>query len=245
MGFEPLDLDPLDAYDEPRPGPTDRPWVTVDMVASVDGATAVDGRSGGLGGPGDKVVFRALRAVPDVILVGAATARVERYGPVRLDDAVQARRTARGQRRVPRLALVSGRVELDPDDRLFTESEEPPLVLTTTAGVEVHGERFAGRAELVACDGDGPGRVDLVAGLGELHRRGARVVLSEGGPSLNGQLVAADVVDEWCLSLAPLLAAGESARVAHGPTPDAPVALSLHRVLEADGELFGTWRRRQ
>ncbi len=236
------EVDPLDAYDEPRPAPRGRPWVTVDMVASVDGATAVDGRSGGLGGPADKAVFRALRAVPDVILVGAATARVERYGPVRLDPQVQARRVARGQAPLPRLALVSGRLDLDPTSAMFTDAAEPPLVLTTTSMAAGHAGRFAGRAELVAC---GDEQVDLATALAELGRRGASVVLAEGGPHLNGQLVAADLVDEWCQSVAPLLVAGGSARVAHGPEPERPTVLALHRVLEADGELFTTYRRRQ
>ena len=53
----------------------------------------MDGRSGGLGGPGDKAVFRALRAVPDVVLVGASTARVEGYGALRTTDEVADRRT--------------------------------------------------------------------------------------------------------------------------------------------------------
>ena len=63
------------------------------MVATVDGATAVDGRSGGLGGPADKGVFGAIRAVADVILVGAGTVRAERYGSPR---------TPPGRRRCPR-----------------------------------------------------------------------------------------------------------------------------------------------
>jgi riboflavin biosynthesis pyrimidine reductase len=239
-------VDPLDAYDEPRPAPPGRPWVSVDMVASIDGATAVEGRSGGLGGPAYKMVFRALRAIPDVVLVGAATARIEHYGPVRLDEAVQARRVARGQRPLPRLALVSARVELDHDAELFaTEGfapEDRPLVLTTHAGASDHAERFAGRAELI---GLGDEHVDLAAALGALRERGAGVVLAEGGPTLNGQLVAAGLVDEWCQSLAPLLVAGDSARTAHGPSPDAPVEMALHRLLESDGELFATWRRRQ
>ena len=136
-------MDPLEVYDEVREAPEGRPWVIVDMMSSVDGATAVAGRSGGLGGPGDKAVFRALRAVPDVILVGAATARVERYGPVRLDDEVRARRVARGQSSLPRLALVSGRLDLDPDAAMFTDAAE------TTAGVHHRTARpsRAGRFE--------------------------------------------------------------------------------------------------
>jgi riboflavin biosynthesis pyrimidine reductase len=237
-----LEVDPLDAYDEVRPSPEGRPWVIVDMIASIDGATAVAGRSGALGGAADKAVFRALRAVPDVVVVGAATARIENYGAVRLDDEVRARREARGQAPVPRLALVSGRMDLDHDAPLFTEAADPPIVLTTDAVRADHTDRFAGRAELVAAGTD---RVDMGLALGHLHALGARVVLVEGGPSINGQVVAAGLVDEWCQSLAPLLVGGDSARVAHGPTVEGaePERMVLHRLLEQDGYLFGTWRR--
>jgi riboflavin biosynthesis pyrimidine reductase len=84
----------------------------------------------------------------------------------------------------------------------------------------------------------GDERVDLVRAIGELRARGARVVLCEGGPSLNGQLVAAGILDELCLSLSPLMASGESARIAHGATSSAPLAMRLDRVLEEDSYLF-------
>lgn len=236
------EVDPLDAYDEPRSAHDGRPWVVVDMIASIDGATAVAGRSGGLGGAADKAVFRALRAVPDVVMVGAATARVESYGAVRLDDEVRGRRQARGQTPVPRLALVSGRMDLDPGSPMFTDAAEAPIVLTTESMRAANAERFAGRAQLVAAGAD---RVDMATALARLHDLGARVVLVEGGPTLNGQLVAAGLVDEWCQSLAPLLVAGASARVAHGEVESAgePEVMALHRLLEQDGYLFGTWRR--
>jgi len=234
------EVDPLDAYDEPRVANDGRPWVIVDMIASIDGATAVAGRSGGLGGPADKAVFRALRAVPDVVLVGAATARIETYGAVRLDDEVRARRVGRGQAPVPRLALVTRRVDLDPEAAMFTEADTAPLVFTTEAAAAEHVGRFEGRAELV---GAGTDTVDLTRAMADLGARGVQTVLVEGGPSLNGQLVAAGLVDEWCQSLAPLLVAGASDRVAHGPEGAEPERLALHRLLEQDGYLFGTWRR--
>ena len=58
----------------------------MDFVASLDGAIAVDGRSAGLGSPGDKRVFRVLRALADVVLVGAGTAGTEGYRPVAPDS---------------------------------------------------------------------------------------------------------------------------------------------------------------
>ena len=61
-----------------------------------------------------------MRAACDVILVGAGTARDENYGPVKLEHDSEERRLARGQRRLPRLAIVSGSGHLPRDSRCST-----------------------------------------------------------------------------------------------------------------------------
>jgi riboflavin biosynthesis pyrimidine reductase len=159
---------------------------------------------------------------------------------VRLDDEVRARRVARGQAPVPRLALVTGRMDLDHEAPMFTGADTAPLVFTTAAAAAAHAPRFGDRAEVVVAGTDS---VDLARAMADLGARGVQTVLVEGGPSLNGQLVAAGLVDEWCQSMAPVLVAGDSARVAHGPEGPEPERLPLHRLLEQDGYLFGTWRR--
>ncbi len=225
---------------DPRPKPGRRPWVVVDMVASIDGATAVQGRSGALGGAGDKAVFRALRAVADVVLVAAGTARAENYGAVTLDDDTRRLRTERGQAPLPRLALVSGRLDLDPAARMFSDAALSPIVFTTEDAPPDRVEALRAVAEVVAVGSDS---VDLGAVLGHLDGLGVAVVLCEGGPSLNGQMVESGLVDEWCQSVAPLLVAGGSARVAHGATEHEPLALPLRRLLEDDGYLFARYAR--
>lgn len=255
------DVDPLAAYAaDARPTPADRPWVLINMITSIDGATAVAGLSGGLGGPADKEAFRAIRAVADVVLVAAGTLRAEHYGPVRVRDDVRRQRLERGQAPSPRLAIVSGRLDLDPTQPVFTDSEPAPLVLTTRAAAARAPAALRGRCELrvptgadpspAAAPGIGSGpdpsedRVDLDAALRSLRRvDGARVVLVEGGPSLNGALVAAGLVDEVCLSLAPRLVGGTSARLAHGADPVGVESLTLHRVLTEDGILFLRYAR--
>lgn len=228
--------------DEERPAPQGRPWVMVNMIATVDGATSVDGVSGELGGDGDRRVFRALRALPDVILVGAATVRAERYGPPRPSAAVREQRTARGQDPAPRLAVVTRSGDLDPELGLFTPDGPRPLVYVGWGASQERREALAGVAEVVERPGD---EVDLADVLADLRGRGADVVLCEGGPSLNGQLVSAGLVDEWHLSLAPRLVAGRAERAAHGPLADPPLDMGLHRVLGDDeGYLFLTHRRR-
>lgn len=231
------DVDVVAVYaGDPRPAPAARPWVLVNMVASVDGATAVEGRSGALGGAADRAAFTAIRAVADVILVAAGTARAEGYGPPRTPPALQAQRLARGQAAKPRIAIVTRRVDLDLDAELFADPESRCLVVLPE---DTPADRVAEVARVADPVPAGRGGVDLGACLAHLHAMGVRTVLAEGGPSLLGQLVADDLVDELCLSLSPALVAGESARIVHGPDlPEGLAPLRLARVLEQDGTLL-------
>lgn len=241
---EPGEVDPIAAYlAAPRPAPADRPWVVVSMVSSLDGATAVGGRSGPLGGEPDRAVFRAVRAIADVVLVAAGTLRTEGYGPVRLSDAARDARLAAGRSPgPPRLAVVSA--SLDLDLRRAAEGPVRPLVLTTD---DADAERRAQLEALAEVRALGTGRVDVLAALAGLRAEGAEVVVCEGGPSLNAALVGADVVDEWCLTLAPAVVGGDSRRVVHGAPEigDAGQAVALASLLEEDGVLLGRWLRRR
>ena len=117
------EVSPAEAYAD-VPVATGRPGVRVNMVASLDGAITVEGRSGGLGGDADRRVFLALRALADVILVGAGTVRNEGYGPPRLKDEIQAARRERGQARLPRIAVVTRSLTLDWDSPFFAEAPD-------------------------------------------------------------------------------------------------------------------------
>jgi riboflavin-specific deaminase-like protein len=230
------DVDPDELYAaDARPAPAGRPWVLTNMIASADGAASIDGLSGQLGGPGDRAVFRALRAVADVILVGAGTVRAENYQPSKPSIDQQARRAARGQAPVPRIAVVTGRLDLDLSGPLFTDSPDRPLVLTGTRPSPEQLARASDVAEVIVAGAD---TVDLAAGLTALAGTGAGVVLCEGGPTLNGQLLAADLIDEACLTIAPVLAGGAASRIMHGSPLDQAQRLRLDRVLEQDGLLL-------
>ena len=234
---EQLDLTDLDAYeaDLGRPAPAGRPWVLCNMITTADGATDVGGRSGPLGGPADRAVFSALRAVADVILVGAGTVRQERYRPPAVEARTAGRRRARGQAERPRLAVVTASGNLDPSLPLFDDPGPGPLVLTTIGGAERCAALGDRGATVVALGSD---IVDLTRAMTWLHGAGTRVVLSEGGPSLNGHLVAADLIDEWRLTLSPLLVAGHSPRAASGPPAASPARFALDRVLVGEDLLF-------
>lgn len=236
------DVDPVEAYGADRRRHDDgRPWVMANMVTSADGAAAVDGRTGTLGGEADKQAFGAIRAVADVIVAAAGTVRAERYRPPRPpSDAVARGRAARGQAPRPRLAVVTRRMDLDPDLPLFGDPDQRPLVFTAAVADPAARARIDAVADVVEL---GSESVDLAAMVRWLGEHGAAVVLTEGGPSLLGQFVAAGLVDELCLTVAPLLVAGPERRVAHTPEPPPPTDLVLDRVLEADGELLLRYRR--
>ena len=233
-------VDPLAIYAaDPRPAPAGRPWVVVNMIASADGsATGAEGVSGDLGGAGDKAVFAAIRSVADVIVAGAATVVAEDYGPSRPSPAVTRRRLARGQAARPRIAVVSASLRLDADRRLFTESppDARPIVLTTATSDPARRRALDAVADVHTA---GDATVDWRRALDVLAAAaGARVVLCEGGPRVVAQLVALDLVDELCLTVAPVLVAGPGPRIAHGPETAPARRLTLDRVLTDDGYLF-------
>lgn len=225
---------------EARPAPSGRPWVLVNMVASLDGAIAVAGRSGALGSPADKAVFAALRGVADVVLAGAGTVRAEGYGPARPSEAIRAARRERGQAEVPRIAVVTRSLDLDLTSPLFKEAEAPPLVITCASADPVRRQAIAASAELLVAGDDS---VDLTDALRQLGLRGVDVVTCEGGPHLNGDLLTGDLVDEWDLTVSPLLVGGGGGRSSTGSSPLVPVAMRLDRLLDGDGLLLGRWVR--
>jgi riboflavin-specific deaminase-like protein len=223
-----------------RPPPEGRPWLLVNMVASLDGAITIGGRSGGLGGPADKAMFSALRAVADVVLAGAGTVRAEGYGPPRPTATTRAARRARGQSEAPRIAIATRRLDLDLGTPLFTEAEAPPLLLVcehTPAERRAEAERVA---EVIVA---GDETVDLDAALRGLHARGVRTITCEGGAHLNGDLLLADLVDEWALTLSPVLVGGDADRAIVGPLPPAPRPMHLDWLIEGDGLLLTRWLR--
>jgi riboflavin biosynthesis pyrimidine reductase len=180
-----------------------RPFVRVNMISTLDGATSFGGRSGGLGGPADKLLFSVLRSLADVVLVGAGTVRAERYGPVKLPAEVQRMRESRGQSPLPPIAVVTESLDLNWDSRLFKEADPRPIVIAP-GNTNAAALARAGRAADVLTAG--VGAVDLPSALEALAERGMHQALCEGGPRLNTSLAAAELVDDLCLTLSPRLA---------------------------------------
>ena len=227
------------------------PWTILNMVQSLDGGVTSDDVSADLGSPADQQIFRTLRSLADVILVGAGTVRKEDYGPPKLTVELQAQRESRGQQPLPEIAVVSASLALDPKSRLF-EGGHRPVVFTCSGTNDVCAddsdaddapddartkpggssstnfpeqstdrqsryEALSGVAEVIVLEGseaaensvsDVWAAVDLSVVRKALGERGHKVILCEGGPTLNAQLAAQDLIDEFCISLSPALLGG-------------------------------------
>jgi riboflavin biosynthesis pyrimidine reductase len=229
------DVDPRDAYAVPSGR-----HLRANMVTSVDGAAAVAGRVGALSGTADQGVLHVLRALADVVLVGAGTIRAEGYGPDLVPPDEQRRRVAAGHPPVPRLAIVTRSLDLDLAAPLFTAADVRPLVVTTAAAP---GARVAAAREVADVVTVGADRVDMSAALDALAERGLRRVLSEGGPHVLAELFAAGQVDELCLTVSPRVLCGHELRVTDGAPLPRPVGLRLAHVLEEDDFLFLRYTR--
>ena len=208
----------------------------VNFVVSLDGAVTVAGRSEGLGSPGDKRIFRVLRALSDAVLVGHGTSSAEGYRPITADSPVGRLRAELGRPATAPVVVVSRRASLAPDDRLV-DAPSPTICVTCEAADADRRTAMADAGVDVLVCGDDD--VDLPLALDRLAELGIEQVLCEGGPGLLHSALTTGVVDELDLSIAPALVGGE-ARLLGGALPD-PARLQLRQVLEEDGTLFARY----
>lgn len=213
-------------------------------ISSLDGGATTDGTSGGLGGPGDRQVFALLRELADVVLVGAGTARIESYAGARMSVAQRQRRHERGQRELPPIALVTRTGVLDHNLPVLSDTEVPPLVLTCSRAAAEARTRLGTAAEVIDCSGPDPTEVNLAVALSALSGRGLNRVLAEGGPSLLGALIAGDLLDELCLTAAPVLVGGAPVRIAAGAGAVLTRMQRAHVITDTDGYLYLRYTRR-
>ncbi|WP_395245988.1 pyrimidine reductase family protein [Agromyces sp. MMS24-K17] len=189
------------------------PRVRMNFVMSLDGAVSIEGRSGGLGDEVDRLAMGVLRALADVVLVGAGTVRTEGYGGLRLGREGVAWRRAHGLPDQPRLAVVSSALELPAAHPFFAEAVTRPIVVTHAASPADRRAELAEVADVVVCGEDAVDAALLVAAFVD---EGLPQVLCEGGPHLFGSLLDAGLVDELCLSLSPTLVGGDAGRIVRG-----------------------------
>ncbi|MBX9640434.1 MAG: pyrimidine reductase family protein [Mycobacteriaceae bacterium] len=213
--------------------------VRANFITSLDGGATVEGLSGALAGPGDRAVFVVLRELADVIVVGAGTVRSEGYSGAQLSVGQRQQRQARGQSEMPPLAIVTKSGRLDRDLAVFTRTEVPPFILTCTAAADDIRRHLVGLgAEVIDCSGADPKEVDVAAIVAALAARGLHRVLTEGGPTLLGAFIEADLLDELCLTIAPLLVGGQAKRIAAGPGQVATRMRCEHVLADDAGYLY-------
>ena len=154
----------------------------LNMIASSNGLATLDGLSGKLGGDEDRELFRTLRGIADFILVGLKTVSEERYNPPKIDN-------------------TTNSLEIDPEIPLFASELYSPILVTSKSSPSEKRESLAKRYEVVL---SGEDRVDFKKAINALTEGKGEIVLVEGGPSINRQLVAADLFDELCITVSPL-----------------------------------------
>ncbi|MGL5826471.1 MAG: dihydrofolate reductase family protein [Nocardioides sp.] len=195
------------------------PWFRANMVTTIDGAAAgADGGSGSINNAADGAVFALLRGQADAIVVGAGTARAERYRPIDRP-----------------IVVVSGSGAV-PDT--LRAAPSGGVVLATRAAAEHLGQaREVLGAESVWVLGEGS--VDLGLLRSALLDRGWTSLLCEGGPRLLRDFLAAGLLDEICLTWVPRLLGGTRPSLLAGESVDRTLKLRL--LLEADSTLLGRW----
>ena len=215
----------------------DRPYVLLNFATTLDGRATISGRSGPIGSRADTEMLQRLRTRVDAVMIGAGTMRVERYGRIVPDPALRAYRERTLLTHDPLAVIVSNRLELPWDARLFTDGGGRVVIFTAS---EEQPPPTATSVRLVRH----PEGVDLRRALAWLlEERGIRSVLCEGGPTLHGRLREDDLADELFLTVAPKLAGGNGPRILEGALPDVE-ELELAWLLEREGELFTRYRRR-
>ena len=218
------------------------PWLRANMVASADGAASLNGVTKGLSSTADKRLFALLRTLADVIVVGAATVRAERYAPVRQHELWPDLRPGRSP--TPPIAVITARLDLDPSSPLIANAPAGArtIIITTAQAPADRRAALEGQAEVIVA---GQQSVDLKAAIAALAERGHRRMLAEGGPHLLAQIAEAGLLDELCLTISPVLAGPDGNRILAGPLPaSSPKPLALAHVLEDDGYLLCRYTRK-
>jgi riboflavin-specific deaminase-like protein len=214
--------------------PPDRPYLVVNMVATLDGRAAIDGRAGPIGNEADRQLFHHLRSRGDAVMAGAGTVRVERYGRLTRDDNLRALRQRFGLREEPLGIVVSRSLRLAPDIPLLNEPGREIVIVTDSDGElpEVPADvRYL--------------REPLPDALRTLRGEGVATIVCEGGPHLNASLLPTGLADELFVCIAPTLAGGplpltilESAAIVP------PQRLRLVWLLESEDHLFARYALR-
>lgn len=196
-----------------------RPHVISNFVTSLDGVVSLNEKGHASGGDisgfsaQDRMVMGLLRAIADVVIVGAGTLGVDRHHVwtaerifPRLAGEYRRLRKALGGRDLPLMVVVSGSGRLDLRLPVFTSGELRSLVVTSAAGARrLRRSKVPASVEIRAVRGGRAIRARSI--LDQVRRMSAgKLILVEGGPRLLGDFFADRLLDEQFLTLAPQIA---------------------------------------
>jgi riboflavin biosynthesis pyrimidine reductase len=252
-----------------RASPAARPYVLSNFVSTLDGVAsyAIKGKSGGAtisgSDPGDRFIMGLLRASVDAVMVGAGTLRdvsaeslwtPEYVYPDAKRFYAEYRVNALHKPEYPLLVIVSGSGQLELERAVFRTPAMRTVIITTTAGRDEltrRGGATMGSVEIRALDSSS-GSIAPLAILQLLQSQfGIKTLLHEGGPTLFGQFMAADAVDELFLTLSPQIAGrkGDAIRpaVVQGVefVPNSAPWFEMASVKERAAYLYLRYRRRR
>lgn len=215
--------------------PADRPYVVCNFVASADGKATAEGRTALLGGDGDRAMFHLLRTQVEAILAGTGTLRVERYGALVRNEDMAAIRIREGRQPQPLAVVISRSGRVPYEIPLFSDARSRVALYAPAdaPGGEPPGDLAADITRHPAPDGD------LATVMRSLRRdHDVRSLLCEGGPALFNAMLAAGLVDELFLTLAPALVGGRELGITSGADLSGVVPLRLVWAYEREGHLF-------
>lgn len=195
--------------------PETTPWLRANMIATLDGGIQYRGNTGALGYEGDWTLMQHLRTLADVVIMGATTVReYAAYPPA-----------------APKLAIASRSLRLDFDGPIFTEAPTPPIVITCGAAPVERLREAERHAEVMVC---GTESADMGVALQQLAEQGYTRQLCEGGPVVLAEVAAAGWLHELCLTLSPVITAGDAGRILNGPVIDMQKMELCHSLQDGD-----------
>jgi len=216
------------------------PWVLLNMISSSNGLATLNGLSGSLGGTADKALFKTLRSISDVIIVGYGTVRDEQYRPPQLTKEAIKQRESQGRSDLPVIAVISNRLNFDKEIPLFSSKGYRPVVVTSSSSPGINRTDLSSICDVFV---SGEEKVDLKEAVTLLSSRFGKVVLVEGGPSLNTQFVKDDLFDELCITTSPHRSKDIHAPVVTTGESYGKGLMIEDRVIELDGFTFTRFLR--
>jgi riboflavin-specific deaminase-like protein len=219
------------AADLPGDPPDGRPFVALNMIATLDGRATIAGRTHEIANRADYELFHATRARMDALLVGAETIRIESYGRAINNAEARERREREGKPADAVSVVLSRSLSLPADVGLLRAAENTVIMLTPSED----GELPPSNATVHYLR-----EPDMARGLARLREEfGIESIVCEGGPHLNGTFLPTGLVDELHLVIAPKLAGGDDPlTIVTGPAFDPPLDVELLTLHEAGGYLF-------